>query len=79
MLARSGWAQNISFESTEERFHQTVPTSAAPPPGTYHPKTSLADQLPKENPRGGAFGSNLKVDYSTNTFLIYISEILYPT
>jgi hypothetical protein len=62
MLARSGWAQNISFESTEERFHQHEPGSSAPPPGTYHPKTSLVDHLPKQNPRGGAFGSNLKVE-----------------
>lgn len=70
MLARSGWAQNVSFESTEERFHQTVPNTAAPPPGTYHPKTSLADQLPKENPRGGPFGSNLKVNNFSATILI---------
>ena len=61
MLARSGWAQNISFESTEGRFHENGPKSIAPPPGTYTPKTALVDHIPKENPRGGAFGSTLKV------------------
>ena len=61
MLARSGWAQNISFGGTEERFHENGPASSAPPPGTYTPKTALVDHLPKENPRGGAFGSSIKV------------------
>jgi hypothetical protein len=61
MGARSGWAQNVSFQTTEERFFCAVPETAAPPPGTYKPKTTLADTLPKENPRSGPFGSSLKV------------------
>jgi hypothetical protein len=61
ILARSGWGQNISFQSTEEKFFVPTPASTAPPPGTYSPKTSLEDYIPKENPRAGPFGSNLKV------------------
>lgn len=74
MLARSGWAQNISFECTEERFHENGPKSVAPPPGTYTPKTALIDQIPKENPRGGPFGSNLKVIIF---FILYLFNNLF--
>lgn len=61
MIARSGWAQNVSFQTTEGRFFSAEQGSAAPPPGTYKPKTALADTIPKQNPRSGPFGSSLKV------------------
>jgi hypothetical protein len=56
---RSGWAQNISFDATEARF-MMLDKRLAPPPGTYDPKTGLSDALPRENARGGPFGSKSK-------------------
>eukprot|EP00607_Mallomonas_marina_P007898 CAMPEP_0182423352 /NCGR_PEP_ID=MMETSP1167-20130531/9320_1 /TAXON_ID=2988 /ORGANISM="Mallomonas Sp, Strain CCMP3275" /LENGTH=425 /DNA_ID=CAMNT_0024602243 /DNA_START=8 /DNA_END=1285 /DNA_ORIENTATION=+ len=58
MTARSSWAQNVAFSGTEARFGSA--DNHIPAPGEYHPKTSLADKLPKPNPRAGAFGSKSK-------------------
>jgi hypothetical protein len=55
MASRSGWAQNIAFEATDTRF--TDPRAQAPPPGTYDPRTTLADTIPSQNTRSGAFGT----------------------
>lgn len=59
MVSRSGWAQNISFQSTDERFHD-FKRGDSPPPGAYTPKTTLVDTLPKPNKRSGPFGSTVK-------------------
>lgn len=59
MAARSGWAQHVSFDATEARFMQ-LDKKVAPPPGTYDPKTTIADHLKHENPRAGPFGSKSK-------------------
>lgn len=64
MLGRSGWAQNVSFQSTEERFFTAEPGNVAPPPGTYVPKTAIADHIARQNPRSGAFGSSVKRFYT---------------
>ncbi len=61
MASRSGWAQNISFQATEERFFSPSKGSLAPPAGTYTPKNALSDCIPHENTRAGPFGSTVKV------------------
>jgi len=58
MASRSGWAQNIAFASTEKRF--TEDSRGIPPPGTYSPKVTIADNIPVPNPRAGPFGSTAK-------------------
>jgi hypothetical protein len=60
MAARSGWAQHVSFDATEARFMQ-LDKKVAPPPGSYDPRTTIADHLKRENPRAGPFGSKSKV------------------
>ena len=57
MAARSGWAQNIAFTSTEGRFTQTAGAVDGPPANAYYPKMGIADNLPKPNVRGGGFGA----------------------
>lgn len=57
---RSGWAQNVSFDATEARFMQ-IDKKVAPPPGSYTPKTTLADTIAKQNARSGGFGSKSMV------------------
>lgn len=60
IASRSGWAQNISFTSTERRFH-TLEKPVGPPPGAYTPKTNLADHIAKQNVRAGPFGTTSNV------------------
>lgn len=59
MAARSDWAQNIAFVSTEKRFRKAEEQHflETPNPTAYYPKVGLADTLPRANVRGGAFGS----------------------
>ncbi len=57
MAARSGWAQNIAFTSTEGRFTQSAGVVEGPPANAYYPKMGIADNLPKPNVRGGGFGA----------------------
>ena len=73
---RSGWAQNISFDATEARF-MMLDKRLAPPPGTYDPRTALGDTVPKENPRGGPFGSKSKVNTFIYCTYINITDISY--
>jgi hypothetical protein len=56
---RSDWAQNIAFESTETRFRDKDYDNEVPPPTNYHPKTGIADTLPRSYNTGqhNAFGS----------------------
>lgn len=61
--ARSGWAQNVSFDATEARFME-LDKRVAPPPGAYTPKTTLADTMPTQNARSGGFGSKSMVSIS---------------
>jgi hypothetical protein len=56
MISRSDWAQNIAFVSTEERFKDGH-DSDIPAPTAYAPKVGLTDNLPRQNIRGGAFGT----------------------
>ena len=56
MTSRSGWAQNIAFTSTEDRFSKELYDNRVPPPSAYLPKTSIADNLPKELLSGGGMG-----------------------
>lgn len=56
MVSRSGWAKNIAFLGTDTRFRSEKEVNGVPPPSTYHPKTSFADNVPKQNVRAGAFG-----------------------
>ena len=60
MVSRSGWAQNVAFDVTERRFSYRDPLAENPAPGTYQPKTNIADAIPKQNVRAGPFGSNKK-------------------
>jgi hypothetical protein len=60
MTARSGWAQNISFQATEERFFKPEPEPPGPPPGHYQLKDGVGDMKFKDDARSGPFGSSLK-------------------
>lgn len=60
IASRSGWAQNISFTSTERRFH-SLDKGSGPPPGAYTPKTNLSDNIAKRNARAGPFGTTANV------------------
>ena len=40
-----------------------IDKKSCPPPGTYAPKTNLADTLPKQNCRAGGFGTKSTVRY----------------
>lgn len=59
MTARSGWAQNISFQSTEERFFQPSATTDGPVPGHYVIRDGIGD-IKFKNQRSGPFGSSLQ-------------------
>ncbi len=61
MAVRSGWAQNIAFTSTESRFQTNENSLDGPPANAYYPKVGIADNLPKPNVRGGAFGAKEQV------------------
>lgn len=57
LVARSGWAYNVAFESTEPRRTEP-PMTEGPPPGLYQPKNyDIAGNIAKENVRAGPFGS----------------------
>jgi len=63
LVSRSGWAYNVAFEGTDERFRESQRRleEMGPPPGTYVPKNyDLSANIEKENPRAGPFGSSLK-------------------
>ena len=60
MMARSGWAQNVSFQCTEERFYKPEPETQGPPPGHYSLKDGVGDVKYKDDSRSGPFGSSLK-------------------
>jgi hypothetical protein len=61
MAVRSGWAQNIAFTSTESRFFVPGQDLDGPPANAYYPKVGIADNLPRPNVRGGAFGAKEEV------------------
>ena len=71
MAVRSGWAQNIAFTSTEGRFqlHTGIGNLDGPPANAYYPKVGIADNLPKPNARGGAFGAKEKVSALASYFV----------
>jgi len=74
VASRSGWAQNISFASTEKRF-EIVDKNGVPAAGTYRPKTTLADNIPKQNVRAGPFGaSSVRFDEKTDFERIPLRE-----
>lgn len=56
MTSRSGWAQTISFESTEGRTIKQFEANDVPPPTAYVPKQTMADSIPHELRTGGGFG-----------------------
>lgn len=57
LVARSGWAYNVAFQSTEARRTEP-PITDGPPPGQYQPKNyDIAGNIAKENARAGPFGS----------------------
>lgn len=60
MIARSGWAQNVSFQSTEERFFMPEPETPGPPPGHYTIRNGVGDVKHVPHARSGPFGSSLK-------------------
>lgn len=60
MAARSGWAQNVSFQCSEERFFRPEPETLGPPPTAYQPYTGVGEAKIRENHRSGPFGSTLK-------------------
>jgi hypothetical protein len=60
MMARSGWAQNVSFQCTEERFFMPEPETQGPPPGHYSLKDGVGDVHFRNDARSGPFGSSLK-------------------
>ena len=60
MTARSGWAQNVAFQCTEERFFKPEPETQIPPPGHYVIKDGVADIKRGHDARSGPFGSSLK-------------------
>ena len=60
MMARSGWAQNVSFQCTEERFFAPEPETQGPPPGHYSLRNGVGDVQKKHDARSGPFGSSLK-------------------
>lgn len=60
IASRSGWAQNISFSATEQRFHAIDNNKEIPPPGTYRPKNEFKDLIGKPNRRAGPFGGSSK-------------------
>ncbi len=65
---RSGWAQNVSFESTERRFFQPRGgKEEIPPPGAYVPTNGdLSKGIRKGNPRAPGFGSSLDRDWEAS-------------
>lgn len=64
LKSRSGWAQNISFDATEERFFKaTRQETVVPPPGAYTPKTEFKQLLKKSNERAPGFGSSTERDF----------------
>lgn len=60
MVARSGWAQNVAFQGTEERFFKPEPETLGPPPGHYVIKDGVGDVKVRHDARMGPFGSSLK-------------------
>ena len=64
LKARSGWAQNISFDSTEGRFFKATRQEAViPPPGAYTPKNEFKQLLQRRNERAPGFGSSTGRDF----------------
>lgn len=74
MAARSGWAQNIAFTSTEGRFTQTAGAVEGPPANAYYPKMGIADNLPKPNARGGGFGARDSVSHVNSTTIYFFKR-----
>ena len=74
MAARSGWAQNIAFTSTEGRFTQAAGSTDGPPANAYYPKMGIADNLPKANVRGGAFGAKETVSTSSAAHRVHCTD-----
>ena len=71
MSSRSEWSLNIAFTATEKRFNEAtngicrdMVGDNGPSPGTYDPRTNIADNMQKFNKNYGAFGS--KTDVSKN-------------
>jgi hypothetical protein len=71
IAARSGWAQNVSFDSTENRFSGTNMTSETPPPGAYESAYfTLSHAVSKgKQSKSGPFLTSAKV------FLLFCSYI----
>jgi hypothetical protein len=50
------------FLLLKTRFHENEYETEIPAPNSYAPKVYLADQIPKENVRAGAFGGKDQVE-----------------
>jgi len=62
LVSRSGWAYNVAFDGTEDRFKpRRTMKDDIPPPGTYVPTNyDVSANIAKANVRAGAFGSTSK-------------------
>jgi hypothetical protein len=79
VAARSGWSQNVSFDSTEGRFAGERVRSEAPPPGAYEGTyNTISGAVSKwKQSKTGPFLTSAKVilDYA---YLPTI-DVLYPS
>jgi hypothetical protein len=59
LKSRSGWAQNVSFDTTEKKGFAPRPSFEAPPPGHYDPQNHcISSGIEKQSKRTPGFGSH---------------------
>jgi hypothetical protein len=73
IAARSGWSQNVSFDSTENRFAGEHVRGDAPPPGAYEGTYNTISQAVNKwkQSKTGPFLTSAKVICAANVLYFY--------